>query len=78
LGRRQIRLGKPVARLIDLAFGIEVDEDFDAGKVAREAGFDRFHDCVRLGDGHRRIDPDVELGELVGAAGARSKVVDAA
>src|SRR3546814_13615108 len=71
----EIGFDEGVAGFVDLTLGIDVDEYFDAGKLALELRLDRVHHVMRLRHRHAGIDPDMELDEILGAASAGTTMV---
>ncbi len=61
-----------------MAFGIGMDQDFDAGKLGLQLGLDFIHHIVGVGHGHFPIDPDMELDKITVARSARAQIVQAA
>ncbi len=66
-----------IAGVIDLALGIEMDQNLDAWKLIQKFGLDLVHHVMGVGDGHVGRDPGVELDEIAAAAAAGTEIVDA-
>src|SRR5688500_3769679 len=62
---------------VDLPLGIDVDQDFRAGETLLQLLLHPVEAVVRLFNGPIRRHPDMELRELVGAAGPGTEVVQA-
>ena len=58
-----------------MAFGVGVDQDFDARKCVHQRLLHFIHDAVRRGYGHIRVNPDMELAEIMRAAGTGAHVM---
>ena len=60
--------GWDVTHFVFVAFGVGVDQHFDAGEFIHQRLFDFVHDMVRRGDRHVGVDPDVKLAKVMRTA----------
>ena len=61
-----------------MAFGVRVYQDFDARKCVHQRLFHLVHDIMCRRNRHIRVNPYMELAEIMRAAGTGAHIVNAA